>query len=77
MLKINELYAFVVVDPKDGNEGIIGWKFGDQWMPFVGADMKRIKSLLPFAKTIASKTGVPFRILRFRVREDITAEMKK
>ena len=73
---ISEMFAFITVDPKDNSEGIIGMEIAGKWMPFVGADMDRIKSLMPLAKNIASKEGIKFKVLKFSMREDITGDIK-
>lgn len=70
MEKVEVMYAFVVADK--GGEGIMGFKAADGWMPMVGADMDRVKSLIPIAREISKVTGLPFKILKFSNRVDIT-----
>lgn len=68
-LRIDELLAWISVDP-DGNEGIIGAKLlGDTFLPFVGADRARIESLRGKAREISMLTGHPIRLVRFSKRE--------
>jgi len=67
-LKIEQMFAFVSCD--DEGEGVIGFKGSDGWMPMVGADMDRVKSLLPMVVAM----GVDFKILKFEGREDITGQ---
>lgn len=74
-LVISTVTAFVSVD-KDGNEGIIGQLTNAGWMPFVCADEERIKSLLPLAVDLEKATGIPFRILQFSTKEDVTIKYK-
>ena len=74
-LVIETITVFVTVD-KDGNEGLIAQKFGDNWMPFVCADPERIESLLPIAIAMKKQTGIPFKILKFSTREDVTSKYK-
>jgi len=70
MEKVEVMYAFVVEDK--GDEGIMGFKVSDGWMPMVGADMDRVKSLMPIAREISKVTGLPFKVLKFSTRVDIT-----
>ena len=65
-LKINRLFAFVVVDPEDGNEGVIGFQNSNgDMMPMIGADVARVKSLIPIADSIAEQTGLSYEIRYF------------
>lgn len=68
-LRIEEIYAFVVVD-KDGTEGIIGHidPFTGSSRPMIGADQARIESLLPEAQLLADQFGVSVSLLRFSTR---------
>lgn len=61
--------SFTEDDPED--EGVIGWKFGDTWIPLVGADMARIDSLRPVAKKIAEISGKKIVLSKFSKREDL------
>lgn len=76
MLKIETITAFVGTDDH-GQEGIIGRLFGDQWMPFVAADLTRLKQLLPVAVDLYSTRQDNFKILQFSVRTDITSQYMK
>jgi hypothetical protein len=42
-LRINQLFAFVIVDV-DGTEGVVGVQVGGEWFPLMGADMARVDS---------------------------------
>lgn len=68
-LKIEQMFAFVAYDEE--GEGVMGFKVSDGWMPMVGADMDRVKSLLP----VAVAMGVDFKILKFEGRVDITDQV--
>lgn len=70
--KIEEMYAFVVTDPDDDTEGVIGMKTDIGWMPLVGADLSRIESLREMAKTIAGAAGTrdSLKLLRFSHRTE-------
>lgn len=78
-LKIDSLYAYLA-QGKDGHEGVMGMSVSINgqlmMMPMVGADVDRIKSLLPIAKQISLSSGVTFRIYRFDTKVDITEEIE-
>jgi len=69
-LKIEKMYAFVAEN--DEGEGVMAFKSGNTWLPMVGADFKRIDSLLPIAKELAKASGKEFKILQFDNRTDVT-----
>ena len=71
MPKINELFAFIQIDEGSEDEGIIASKFGDNWMPLVGADLKRVDSLRPITKQVAQTTGKRVVLAKFTHREDL------
>lgn len=55
---VSELYAWVTIDPADGNEGVMAFRTASgDWMPMIGADMARIESLRPMVMAIISVTG--------------------
>jgi hypothetical protein len=68
--EIKTLTAFIMRD-NDGTEGIIGLKTPDGWMPCVGADEDRIRSLEPTVRMMVNAMGVTATLARFSVREDI------
>lgn len=69
--RIDEMYAFVQLDPTDNTEGVIGFHSEQGWMPMVGADTARVESLRAMAQKVATETGAPVKVLRFTVREEI------
>lgn len=70
--RIDEMYAFVMLDPADNTEGVIGFLSRDQgWMPMVGADTSRVESLIPEAQKVADALGRSVSVIRFTVREEI------
>ena len=71
MPRIEEMYAFVTEDKGPGDEGVIGTDTPLGWMPFVGADMARIKSLRPLALQIAKNLGKEVKLLHFTKREEL------
>lgn len=78
-LKVESLYAYLA-QGENGTEGIMAASVpinGQMMMlPMVGADIDRIKSLLPIAKQIALASGITFRIYRFDAKVDITEEIE-
>jgi hypothetical protein len=69
--RIQQVWAFVAIDSEDGDEGIIGHKLGDSWLPFVAADEDRVRSLKPMAALISRTLGVEVRLVRFDQRTDV------
>lgn len=68
--RITEMWAWVADD--DTGEGVTGFKAADgTWMPLVGADPDRARSLRPIAEDIAKLTGRPVTLLRFTDRTDV------
>ncbi len=70
-LRIDEVYAYVAVDEE--GEGITAYMSPDtgHWMPMVGADMDRMRSLLPVAQQLADKGGKDIKLVRYAVRTEI------
>jgi hypothetical protein len=73
--KIVELYVFVSVD-KAGNEGVMAFQSGRIFYPMVGADLDRVKSIIPMAEKIAKAAKSDYRILKYSIREDVTDSLK-
>jgi hypothetical protein len=70
---INEIWAFVSVDPEDGYEVVLSGPLlgpGSQ-VPLIAADKKRLESLWPIAREIAAMTGRKCKLVRFWNREEI------
>ena len=61
--------AFVSVDPRDNNEGLIAINgpFGN--MPLVGADMDRMNSYLPFIRKMLENSEMSIRLYKFGSKE--------
>ena len=70
-IRIEEMYAYIQLDPKDNTEGVIAFMTREGWMPMVGADMSRVSYLRERAQEVADTTGQPVRLLRFSVREEL------
>jgi hypothetical protein len=71
MPKIESIWAFVSVDPQDGNEGVCAFQIGPQMMPMMAADPKRLEAITPLAESLALRTGMKIKLVRFTAREEI------
>jgi hypothetical protein len=73
MPRIDAIWAFLSIDPEDGNEGVIaGPLMGPgSVVPLVAADEKRLASLEPFAQQWAEVFGRVVRLVKFSQREVI------
>jgi hypothetical protein len=72
MPKITEMFAFVVADKGPDDEGVLGMLMPDgAWSPLIGADMDRVKDLIPFADEISKLTGKPYKIFRFELKGEL------
>jgi hypothetical protein len=67
--KIDEMYAYVAVDPDDNTEGIVSFFGGLGNMPMVSADMENVEGLRPIAEEAAKQSGAVIRLVRFTNRE--------
>jgi hypothetical protein len=71
-LRIEQMYAFVMLDPADNTEGVPAFMGPNGMpMPMVGADMKRVDSLRPIADRIAREHGAKITLCRFEVRTEV------
>lgn len=72
-LRIESMYAFVQMDPKDNTEGVIAFMDvpNRTWFPMVGADMKMVEKLKPAAQRVALTTGRSVQLVHFTTREEI------
>lgn len=71
---IKTITAFVAIG-NDGEEGVMGQLVQNVMMPFVCADEIRLQILLPLALKISKDSGIPFRVLQFSTRSDITDQL--
>jgi hypothetical protein len=70
MLLISEMGAYVMEDGE--GEGIPAFLGPDGvWLPLVGADSDRMKSLRPMAEVVANEKGRPIKLIRFDNRVDV------
>lgn len=71
-LRIEQMYAFVMVDPADNTEGIPAFQGpGGMAMPMVGADMKRVNDLRPMAEDLAKTHKAKITLCRFEIRTEV------
>lgn len=66
-LKLDKLFCFMSED--ETGEGVCGFKTEQGWMPMVGGDMARVKSLMEMAQHISDATGKPIHLLEFDARK--------
>lgn len=66
--RIDEMWAWIIVD-EDNTEGIPAQRGPDgSWMPMVGADADRIKSLRPYVKKVVDLSQRAAELVRFTER---------
>lgn len=64
MPKVTELYAYVIADTDEDDEGVPGFSNGDWLLPMMGADMERAVSMRDLAKKMANDSGKPVKLMR-------------
>lgn len=63
--RVTELYAYVAADADPDDEGVPAFLNADgQWMPMMGADLDRARSLRPMASAMARASGKPIKLVR-------------
>lgn len=78
-MKIEKMYAFVSEDEeKGGDEGVMAFMDPNSksWHPMVGADLNRVKDLIPIADRMCEGTNRSYKILIFENRRDVTKEVQ-
>lgn len=72
MKKVEEIFAFLAEDDEKG-EGVCGFcdPLTRQWMPMVGADMARVESLMPIARSMAKELGRKIKLVKFSNRLEL------
>lgn len=68
--RIEKVFAFVVVDT-DGTEGVPAVKVGPMVLPLLGADLKRIESLMPIVKNWVMENNRPVTLYVFENRTEV------
>lgn len=69
--KITTITAFIAVAP-DGDEGIIGTRMNDVWMPLICGDLVRVEQMYPLAKAACKHDGKTFKVVQWQSGKDIT-----
>ena len=71
MPRIDAIWAFLSVDPDDGNEGVCSAQLlgPGSMVPLIAADEARLRSITPIAEDIARVTGQIVRLVKFTNRE--------
>lgn len=69
--RITELWAFIAIDPKDGNEGVPTVQIGGLVMPLIAADEARLRDLREIAQIFCNQSGVPLTLAKFSVRTNV------
>lgn len=72
-MKITELYAFVGSEAKTPeDEGVMAIRLqSGEWLPLVGADLTRVRTLRPVADAIVERTKGKYRVLRFQLAGEV------
>jgi hypothetical protein len=74
---IKEIWAFVSVDPDDGNEGMVARDFGKYLTPLIAADKERLKEMWPHARYIANRFNVKVRLVKLTTREVVVEDVMR
>lgn len=69
--RIDELFAYVSIDPADDIEGLVSAISPIGMIPLVGADAERMLSYRPAAEAAAQQTGQEIKLVRFTSRQEI------
>jgi hypothetical protein len=68
---IRHIWAFVSVDPVDGNEGVCAAPLSGVTLPMIAADEDRLEILIPMAEYIVKQTGIKIKLVKFTTREEV------
>ena len=73
MPRIDKMWAFLSVDPDDGNEGVCAATLSPLLgpVPLIAADEARLKSLTPIAEEIARLSGKEIVLVEFSTRTEL------
>lgn len=75
--RIKKVTAFVAIDTND-EEGVMAFQDKEgKWLPLICGDEDRIKSMYPIAESMSRIAGMPFRVIQFSLRMDVTDEIKE
>lgn len=68
IVRIDQIWAAVSVDPDDNTEGVCAVQMNDHWMPLIAADEERLPFIREQAARLAS-LGRKIKIIRLTTRE--------
>jgi hypothetical protein len=71
MPQIESIWAFVSIDPVDGNEGVCAAPLSGVLLPMIAADEARLEMLIPMAELIVKHTGIKVKLVKFTTREEV------
>lgn len=71
MPRIDKIWAFLSIDPVDGNEGVCAATIGGTLMPLIAADPARLKALEPIARQLAKASGNTIKLVEFSTRTEV------
>lgn len=73
LTRIEEVLAFVALDPQDNTEGFPAFadRSSGMYVPMVAADQARLESMRPIAEKLAIAQGVPITVVKYSLRTDI------
>jgi hypothetical protein len=71
--RIQKIWAFLSVDPKTGDEGVMATTLSPEFgpIPLIAADQRRLESLRPIAEDLARQTGIDVVLVEFSSRRDL------
>ena len=69
--RVEFIWAFLAVDPTDGNEGVVGALTPQGWRPLIGGDTERMEVLRSMAQEVGRQHQAPIRLVRFELRRDV------
>lgn len=64
MPRVTELYAYVIADADEDDEGVPAFDASGMMMPMMGADRDRAYDLRPMARLLATRHGKPIKLIR-------------
>ena len=70
-LRIEEMFAFIVLDDADNTEGIPALNHDGMAYPMVGADMEMVEKLRPYAERIARRLKKKITLVKFTNRVEL------
>lgn len=70
MPKITEIYAYIMADANEEDEGIPGIQLPDgSTVPLIGADMARAACFIPYIEQMSATKGKPVKLVKFTKME--------